>query len=769
VTGSNDSDVGPAQVGHGSDGFRGRLNAFSGWAKRVGLARKLTVLVIVAALASALATYAAWTGWTPLGTRVQSIVFFLQLDAALFLIVFTIVTIHIVRIWMERRRGAVGSRLHTRLVLLFSLVAITPTVIVAISSAVVFSLSVEAWFNNLVRTALNESDAIANAYVEEHSSSLRGDVLALANEFSRSARRISDNPEFIQTVLAAQASLRDLDEAVVRSSRGRLFARWSSSGFILFGDPVPEWAMEKVRETGGLVIFRTPEGDSIRALIKLEPFVDAYLDVSRKVAPEVLSRIDRTRRAVERYNELEGRRSQIEITLATMFVFVSLMLLMAAVWVGLVFASRLAKPISELVNATEGVRGGDLSVRVDEASAPDELGTLSRAFNRMAQQIGAQRDSLVEANRQLDDRRHFIETVLSGVSSGVVGLDRDGKVNVINRAAGNLLFGEENNIIGRDLVDLIPECKALFAKAVSSDGRQVNGEINLKDGEGNRTFVVRISPESSDVAGQGYVATFDDVTELVAAQRKAAWSDVARRIAHEIKNPLTPIQLAAERLRRKYTPQIGEDVAAFEDCTETIVRHVSDIGRLVDEFSSFARMPAPVMASEDLVSICREAQILFQTAHRDIAISLDGETGKCPVLCDRGQIGQAMTNLIQNAIDAISVVDPPEGGHAIGIFLECSDDGSATVSVSDTGKGLPDEDRERLMEPYVTTREKGTGLGLAIVGKIMEDHGGEVRLQNRPDAGAVVSLHFPSAAVFPGGDTREGLVGENPEKNVNAG
>ena len=727
-------------------GIRFKFDAFFRWSNRLGLPRKLTVVVIIAAMASAIATYAAWTGWSPLGTRVQSIVFFLQLDAALFLIVVTIVIVHIVRIWMERRRGAVGSRLHTRLVLLFSLIAITPTVIVAISSAVVFSLSIEAWFNNLVRTALNESSAIANAYVEEHSSSLRADVLALANEFSRAARRISENPEQIQGVLAGHAEFRDLDEAVVRSSRGRLFARWSSSGFTLFGDPVPKWAMNKVVETGGLVIFRTPEGDSIRALIKLEPFVDAYLDVSRKVAPEVMSRIDRTRRAVEKYKELEGRRSQIEITLATMFVFVSLMLLMAAVWVGLVFASRLAQPISELVNATEGVRRGDLSVRVSEDTAPDELGTLSRAFNRMTQQLGTQRDSLVEANKQLDDRRHFIETVLSGVSSGVVGLDVNGRINVVNRAAGRLIFNKEKGVLGSSLVSLVPEFEAVFNKAILSEGRQVSEEINLKDEDGSRTFVVRVSPESNSLAGQGYVVTFENVTELVAAQRKAAWSDVARRIAHEIKNPLTPIQLAAERLRRKYTRQINTDVDAFENCTETIVRHVNDIGRLVDEFSSFARMPAPILGKEDIVSICREAQILFKTAHKDICFNLNSDFDECPILCDRGQIGQAMTNLIQNAVDSISDSPKRAGGFKIEVAVFLSEKDILSVSVSDNGKGLPSEDRERLTEPYITTREKGTGLGLAIVRKIMEDHGGEVRLQsNSRGEGATVSLVFTSS------------------------
>jgi two-component system nitrogen regulation sensor histidine kinase NtrY len=734
----------------GSPCFKEKLSkAFASiqiWSHQIGLGRKLTVCVIIAALLSAIATYAAWVGWSPLGTRVGSIVFFLQLDAILFLLVAAIVVARIVRIWIERRRGAIGSRLHTRLVLLFSVVATIPTIIVAISSSVVFTQGVEAWFNTVVRSALNESNEIANAYVEEHRRSLRDDILAVGNEFSRAARRISKNPEEIQPFLAAQAALRELDEAFVRNSEGRVFASWSSSGFVLFGDPVPGWAMQKIRrDNGGLIIFRTPSGDSIRGLMKLEPFLDAYLDVSRKVAQGVMNRVDRTRRAVERYKSLEGQRSQIEITLATMFIFLSLVLLLAAVWMGLVFASRLARPISELVNATEVVRAGDLSIRVDEVTAPDELGTLSRAFNRMAEQLGSQRQELVAANQQLDERRHFIETVLSGVSSAVVGLDRNGRINVINRAAGTLLFGENSNVINQRLSDLIDEFGQFFEKCISSNFQQVSGEITIDIGNGARSFSVRLSSDRGDFLGSGYVVTFDDVTELLAAQRKAAWSDVARRIAHEIKNPLTPIQLAAERLGKKYTPQIQKDLDVFKDCTETIVRRVSDIGRLVDEFSAFARLPAPIFKQEDLFSICRDALVLFEASHKSIEFVISCKQDLPPLDCDRQQISQVMINLIQNGVDSIDECKAELRAHAVEIILDEVKSGGIRVQVIDTGKGFP-EDRKRLTEPYVTDKKKGTGLGLAIVNKIVEDHGGTLDLSGYPEQGAIVSIVFPKLA-----------------------
>ena len=717
---------------------------FEQWAQRVSLGRKFAIGLTVAALASSLATYAALAGWAPLRTDIKTMLILLNLDLVLFLILATIVARGLVRVWMERRRGAVGSRLQTRLVLLFSLVAVTPTIIISISSAVFFSLGLEAWFSERVRTALNESDAVAEAYLKEHQQTIRGDILAMARDISRAAPILANDPNRFRRLIATQGALRSLSEAAVFNSSGHALVRWNNLGFFLFDETVPSWAFEQARE-GEPVMLEAEADDRIKALVKLDRFVDIFLYVSRFVEPGVLLHVERTRRAKKQYEELEGKRSEIEITFAMMFVLVALLLLMAAIWIGLIFATRLVRPISDLVIAAERVRSGDLSARLDEGGESDEIGTLNRAFNRMTEQLDAQHNGLIEANRQLDERRHFIETVLAGVSSGVIGLDESGRVNVANRAAISLLSAGSGEVIGRRLEDLIPECGDLLQQASGKPGQAVDGQIALRRKAISQTLFVRLSPEGDAENYKGYVATFEDITELLSAQRKAAWSDVARRIAHEIKNPLTPIQLAAERLRRKYLGEITSDPATFAACTDTIVRQVGDIGRLVDEFSSFARMPAPVMEREDLVDICDASRVLFENAHRDITFKSDISDQSVQLVCDRHQVGQALTNLMQNAVDAINgrQTDTEISGE---VKMEVTgEEGYTIVSISDNGIGLPSSERDRLTEPYVTTREKGTGLGLAIVRKIMEDHGGTIRLDDSASGGARVSLVFSKA------------------------
>lgn len=720
---------------------------FERWAERVGLGRKLAIALTVAALGSALATYAAFTGWTPLRTELETMLILLNLDLVLFLILAAIVARRLVRVWLERRRGAVGSRLHTRLVVLFSLVAVTPTIIVSVSSAVFFSLGIQAWFSDRVRIALKESDAVAAAYLKEHQQTIRGDILAMARDLSRAAPVFANDPARLRRIVATQAALRSLSEAAVFDSTGRALARWNNLGFTLFDEPVPIWALDRARQ-GEPVLMTTEADDRIRALVKLDRFVDVFLYVSRFVEPGVLNHIERTRSAVKKYEELEGNRSSIEITFAMMFVLVALLLLMAAIWIGLNFATRLAKPISELVNAAERVRGGDLSARVDEANEADEIGTLSRAFNRMTEQLDAQRNGLVEANRQLDERRHFMETVLAGVSSGVIGLDGQGQINVANRTAMALLSIDNESAVGQRLDALIPECTELLEQALRNPGQAVDGQVVIRRTPASQTLLVRLAPESDAGEERGYVATFDDITELQSAQRKAAWSDVARRIAHEIKNPLTPIQLAAERLRRKYSSEVTSDPDTFIACTDTIIRQVGDLGRLVDEFSSFARMPAPVMKREDIAAICRDSRVLLESAHGHIEFTSRGVDEPVYVVCDRQQIGQALTNLMQNAVDAIQAKVARSASDTDINRIETAierREGHIVIVISDTGIGLPHSERDRLTEPYVTTREKGTGLGLAIVRKIMEDHGGSISLDDTDQGGAKVSLIIPEA------------------------
>jgi two-component system nitrogen regulation sensor histidine kinase NtrY len=730
------------------------------WADRVRLAGKLAIALTVAAVASGFATYGALTG-AEFAPDPGTVLLLLNLDLILLLLLGAVVARRIVQLWAERRRGSAGSRLHVRLVVLFSALAAAPAIVVAVFSALFFNLGVQSWFSDRVRIALRESLAVAEAYLEEHRNTIRADILAmqadLNSELNNEGPTFITNQRRIDQFINAQAAVRGLPEVVLFSDQGQVFAKSRLTLSVAFGD-IPNWALQKARD--GEVVVLTPEDDElggtlsdrVRALVRVEHFGGVYLMVGRFVEERVVAHVERTSAAVAAYENLEGRRSGLQITFAMVFVMVALLLLLAAVWTGLVIATRLVQPIAALSAAAERVRSGDLSVRVEEGASDDELGSLSRAFNRMTSQLQTQRGELVEANRQIDDRRRFTESVLSGVSAGVVGLDADGRINLPNRSATVLLSTDLDRMIGRDFREAVPEMAGLFEAARADPNRLAQEEVTIQRSGRRRTLLVRIAGERVAGGTIGFVVTFDDVTELEAAQRKAAWADVARRIAHEIKNPLTPIQLSAERLKRKYLGEITSDPETFRICTETIVRQVSDIGRMVDEFSSFARMPAPVMRNEDVAELVRQTVFLQRNARPEITFETELPDHPVKLALDQRQVGQALTNLLQNAVDAIHGREPqgaelPPGRVVVRVT---ESDGRVMVIVEDNGKGLPADNRDRLTEPYVTTRSKGTGLGLAIVKKIMEDHGGELTLADRPEGGAIVTLIFSAAAVAPG-------------------
>ena len=718
----------------------------SQWGRRVGLGRKLSIALTVIALGFAFATYATITGSSPLGADTQTVLILLQIDLVLFLLLGLVVARSLVGLWIERRRGQVGSRLHMRLAMLFSLIALAPAIIVSVFSAVFFNFGMENWFNDRVKTAIVESRAVAEAYLKEHKQVIRGDVLSMARDLERALPLLTENPRQFSRILAGQGLVRNLSEIYVFDGSGRILAKWAL-GFVIDRDPVAPEIIERAR-SGEVVLLTSEADDRLRAIIKLDRFVDAFLYVGRFVEPRVLEHIDKTERAAAEYANIEGRRSSIEITFAMIFILVGMLLLFVAIWVGLVFANRLSRPISDLAGAAERVRAGDLSARVEEGPDSDELGLLSRAFNRMADQLEGQRHELVQANRQLDERRHFIETVLSGVSAGVIGVDAEGRINLANRSACSLLAMDIDEQIGADISEVVPELSAMIGDAHTRPNRLVEAQISMQRVGRDRTLLVRLAADVVDRKVSGFVITFDDITELVAAQRKAAWSDVARRIAHEIKNPLTPIQLAAERLRRKYMIEITSDPETFSNCTETIIRQVGDIGRMVDEFSAFARMPRPEMERENIGKICREALVLPRSAHPEIEFVSDIPGDPVMITGDSRQLSQVLTNLIQNAIDAIGgrVADGQAELAAGEIQLSLSlTEEDAEIVITDNGKGLPVEKRDRLTEPYMTTRTKGTGLGLAIVKTILEDHGGVLELKDRPDRknGASIRVMLP--------------------------
>ncbi|MGC2413390.1 MAG: PAS domain-containing sensor histidine kinase [Stellaceae bacterium] len=715
------------------------------WAGGIGLWRKGVVALAAAALTSGIATYMALTGAPPFAHRPGAVLTLLNLDLVLLLALAAIVAKRLIEVWAERRRGLAGSRLQIRLVGLFSLIAVLPTIIVAVFSYLFFGSGLENWFGDKVRTAITESVAVADAYVKEHQQAIRADALAMAADLNRSASSFQLNPQYLGPALTAQAAMRGLTEAAVLDRNGTMLAR-TGLMFALGFEDVSKDALRRAQQ-GEVVIITDDQEERVRALVRLDEFSDLYLYVGRFIEPRVLAHRDETHLAAAQYEQLQGQRSGLQIKFAVIYIVVAMLVLAAAIAIGIHFAAQLADPISRLVGAAERVSAGDLSARVPEGEKDDELVSLSRAFNRMTYQIQSQQRELIDANRQLDERRRFTETVLTGVSAGVIGLDRGGRIYLPNRSASALLDVDLDLSIGQDLAEVAPEMAELLKQSARRPDRLAQAQVQIAGANSMRTLLVRIAaePDAEQDGGEigGFVVTFDDITELLSAQRKAAWADIARRIAHEIKNPLTPIQLSAERLRRKYLKDIKKDPETFRICTDTIIRHVEDIGRMVDEFSSFARMPAPVLKPEDLTTIVEQAVFLERTAHPKIAFETHFATHPVPLRCDARLVGQALINIIKNAIESIEsriVESGPSPPGQVVVTVEA--DGPIAVTIDDNGKGLPRHGRERLTEPYVTTRAKGTGLGLAIVKKIMEDHQGELILSDRKTGGARVRLVF---------------------------
>jgi two-component system, NtrC family, nitrogen regulation sensor histidine kinase NtrY len=728
------------------------------WPERRGSGVRLAMALGALALASGIATFWALTpGGIPLGDA-TTVRVLLLLDLVLLLLLGAVVARQLVRLWMERRRGSAGSRLHTRMVALFSLVAIIPAIVMAVFSLLFFNLGVQAWFSNRVTTAVDASVAVAEAYITEHRKVVQSEILAMAADLNREAPRLSRNPALFNQIVSTQARLRALPEAIVFDGTGRVLAR-SGLSLLMEFERMPVSAM-KTADAGEVVLIDSENDDRVRALVRLDRFVDAYLYVGRFVDPRVIDHLERTRDAAAQYRRLDAARSGLELTFAALFIVVALLVLLAAIGFGLAIATRLVTPIGGLVAAAERVRQGDFSVHVAEGVNDDEMGILGRAFNRMTDQLAVQRAELVEANRQLDARRRFSEAVLGGVSAGVIGIGRDGRVTLPNRSATELLSIPEEQLIDRPLAEAAPELAPLFEEVAKGSARQAERQIILRRDGATRTLLARIVRETSGGDTVGYVLTFDDVTDLLNAQRTAAWADVARRIAHEIRNPLTPIQLSAERLRRKYMKEVTSDPEAFAKCTDTIIRQVGDIGRMVDEFSAFARMPRPVFRRENVVDAVRQALFAQQMGHGEIDYVTKFAAAPVELRCDGRQLGQALNNVLLNAAQALETPAAAAGGAPvrgrIEVRVENEADSGLSIAVIDNGPGLPREERERLTEPYVTTREKGTGLGLAIVKKIMEEHGGSLVLGDAPpDAraaspegsgvGACVILRFPAA------------------------
>ncbi len=687
---------------------------YRSWRTKVG------VLLVIASIVSGFLTYAALTKSPPLGDNPDLVIWLLNIDLIILLLLVSLIARRIVSVWSGRKKGIAASHLHVRLVYIFSLLVAIPTITMTVFSVFFFHYGVQAWFSERVQTAINESQAVAQSYLEEHKQVIRADTMAMANDLDRQADKFLLNEINLSKAIDTQAFFRNLSEAVVINRQGRVLGR-SSLTFSLEYE-LPRDYLFNQADQGDVVLLMSENNDRVRALVKLKNIPNAYLFVGRMIDPKVLQHLNAAKLAVEDYENLQSKYSGMQITVTMIFIVVGFLLLLAAIWSGLLLARQLVNPISELINAADRVRAGDLTFRVADTNLLEEFEYLARSFNRMTTQIQNQRDELVEANRQLDRRRHLIETVLAGVSSGVIGVDSQGIINLANNSAAKLLSRDIDEITGSYIIDIIPELETLL----KSPKKIMQGEVPvLSKNLGKRIFLFNISIEVLDEGTTGLIITFDDITELQSAQRKAAWSDVARRIAHEIKNPLTPIQLSAERLKRKYLKEIKneDDAKTFAQCTDTIIKHVSDIGRMVDEFSAFARMPEPVMKKENLIKHIEESLILSKQAHNDITFNFIKNNNDIGIFVnlDTRQIRQVMNNLLQNSIDA--------GASKIDILIDIYDNDKAFVAITDNGLGFPkEEDIAKLTEPYITYKTKGTGLGLAIVKKIMEDHDGRLFL-----------------------------------------
>ena len=707
---------------------------------------RLALAVGVLAVLSGVATYASVTGLVPYNPTPGALIALLLVNLTLVLTLGALVGWRLVRIWSERRSGIAGAKLHVRLVAMFCAIAIVPTILVAIFAAVTLNLGVEAWFSERVKAALSNAVSVAQAYVEEHRQVIRGDILAMAFDINRAAPVLQQNPEEMRKrftdYLVTQASVRALPAVFVIDSSGRVLASAKLPSMPAYEAPSAQ-VMAKAAQ-GQVVVLTESNDNLVRALVKLDAFVDAYLLVARAVDPEVLAHQQRTIDAATEYRRLNQNRAEVQLIFAALYAVVSLVILLAAIWAGLWAATRLVRPISNLIGAAERVTEGDLKARVEIDRDDDEVGALGLAFNRMTAQLDTQRDALMAASQLNDERRRFTEAVLAGVSAGVVGLDNDGHITIVNRMAARLLSAEPDEIEGQHYSEVMPELAALIRRAIQEPVGRASGEATIKRGSMTRNLSVQVSSEAG-IFESGYVVTFDDITDLISAQRTAAWADVARRIAHEIKNPLTPIQLSAERLKRKYGKEVTSDPEIFDQCTDTIIRQVGDIERMVNEFSSFARMPAPKMRRENVQELLTQAVFLQRVAHP--TVSFETKSPKEPVWfeADGRLVSQALTNVLKNACEAIEArkAAGDDGKGRINVLLEAGDE-RFSIRVIDNGIGLPAEHRHRLTEPYVTTRAKGTGLGLAIVRKIVEDHGGEIVITDAPEQqGAEIRMTFP--------------------------
>ncbi|MGK2908413.1 MAG: sensor histidine kinase [Sphingobium sp.] len=638
-------------------------------------------------------------------------------------------------------RTAAGSegQLHVRLVAIFSILSSVPMLLVVIFASLLFQYGVQFWFSDSARGMLEHANEFARGYYEQNLREVRDETLTMSNDLRDYLNQSPiSSPEFREGYVY-QVVTRKLNRSAIIQIGKDGVERTAAN--VASDDKVAKNILSKAvlaRLAGGEDVVVKASPNQIEAVTLLYPREQIYLYATRDSDAPAFSQVKRAQAVLSDYDDFAARSRSLQLRFNIALFVGSLLLVGIAVWIALTVADRLVRPVNELVDAARRITAGDLSTRVSGPHARDEIGTLASAFNRMTQRLEAQTGALVAANGQLDNRRAFIEAILSGVTAGVLSVDQNRVISLLNSSAEKILVEEGDDPVGQPLSAISHELSELL------DDEQSAGIVQVRAHGDLRTLAVKISRDAS-----GHVLTFDDITQQLSDQRRAAWSDVARRIAHEIKNPLTPIQLAAERLQRRYGKEITNDPATFTRLTGTIVRQVGDLRRIVDEFSSFARMPKPVFRREAIADIARHSLFLHEVAHPDIDFAFESHVGALEIICDRRQIGQALTNIVKNAVEAIEPKPALSDGNVRGhvqMLLNRDDKGRLCIKVTDDGIGLPPE-RERILEPYMTTRAKGTGLGLAIVKKIVEEHCGEIAFCDADGGGACVSILLDSEAL----------------------
>ncbi|HSV23676.1 MAG TPA: PAS domain-containing sensor histidine kinase [Xanthobacteraceae bacterium] len=711
------------------------------------------LIAVVVALLSALATFMVLTNLTFVNPTHNVVVTLLAVNFFAVLLLLAIIGREVWHIVQARRRGRAGARLHVQIAGLFSVIAVLPAVLVAVVASVTLDRGLDRLFSIRARVVIENSVIVAQAYLNEHEQSLRAETNAMAIDIGRAKALFDQDADRFRQFFTAQASLRNVPTAMMLGPDQSVIVKADIQlpPELQEPPPPPVERLAQVDDTEAAAgLLR--DTNCVGAIIKLKGYQDAYLFVARFIDPRVLEQIQQTEDSIQEYANLEARRISVQLAFALMYTVIALTVLLSAVWIGFAFANRLVAPIRRLIGAANLVSTGNLHVQVPVRRSEGDLSQLGATFNKMTQELRTQRNDIMRARDLVDSRRRFTEAVLAGASAGVIGVDASGHVSILNRSAEKLIGSGEADALGHSLDEVVPELKKLVDPASNGGQRLVQGQITIHRSGRDRTVSVRVTSEQSADSGHGYVVTLDDITELVTAQRTAAWADIARRIAHEIKNPLTPIQLSAERLRRKYGKSISEDRAVFEQCTDTIVRQVDDIRRMVDEFSRFARMPKPVMMADDVTDTVRQVAFMQRVSNADIDIEVEIAEDPMPARFDRRLISQGLTNIIKNAGEAVAAVPADQIGRGRIVVSAARIDSDIVIDVIDNGVGLPKENRSRLLEPYVTTREKGTGLGLAIVGKILEEHGGRIELHDAAERfpgqrGAWMRLRFAAEPI----------------------